>query len=370
MKSLQYIKHNYYKFSIDIIRIAPVLFVLFCIIFMLLRYPEASAKGASSGLELCLGTLVPTLYPFLVVSTLTTEINIPDRLLKLSDKVTMFLFKVDGICLGTVVLSMIGGMPVGCKMASELYLNGSISRSMARRLMLFCFCCGPAFTISSVGIFMLSSKEAGIVIYLSLILSALVVGILSRFFEEEDNIYSHKTPTCDNNTFSQCMVKAVSTGTASILGICSWVILFSCINELIKIIPLSDSAKLFISCILEVTNGTKSSAGHLQLPLIAGIISFGGLCSHCQVMPYIIKVGMKYKYFLVSRIICGALSVIFCNLLLECFPVAYDVFSMGTLPSETASGLSVSLSVAMMFMAGLFLLGDKTVIHIKKDHRN
>ena len=89
-------------------------------------------------------------------------------------------------------------------------------------------------------------------------------------------------------------------------------------------------------------------------------------------MPYLVKVRMKYKYFLVSRIVSGALSVIICNLLLEIFPVTYEVFSMGTLPSETVSGKSVSVSVAMMFLAGLFLLGDNTVIKLKtkKAHRN
>jgi hypothetical protein len=136
--------------------------------------------------------------------------------------------------------------------------------------------------------------------------------------------------------------------------------------------PIGEPAKLFSYCMLEVTNGVKISAGYLKLPLIAGIISFGGVCAHCQVMPYLVKVRMKYKYFLVSRIVSGALSVIICNLLLEFFPVTYEVFSMGTLPGETVSGKSVSVSVAMMLLAGLFLLGDNTVIKLKtkKDHRN
>ena len=79
---------------------------------------------------------------------------------------------------------------------------------------------------------------------------------------------------------------------------------------------------------------------------------------------------MKYKHFLVSRIVSGALSVIICNLILEIFPVTYDVFSMGTLPNETSTTNSVSISVALMFMAGIFLIGDNTVIRMKtkKDH--
>ena len=339
---------------------------------MLMRFPEASAQGVSDGIDLSLGTLIPTLYPFLVVSSLITETNICDSLSAPFSKVTKILFNLDGKCLGAIVMSMIGGMPIGCKMAAELYENGSISFSQSRRLMLFCFCCGPAFTISSVGIFMLSSKSAGIVIYASLLISAMVVGILSRFFEDDDNVYHNRTIKSEGKVFSVALVKAVSSGTTAMVGICSWVILFSCINRLIEIMPIGDSAKLFSYCILEVTNGAKISAGYLKLPLIAGIISFGGICAHCQVMPYLVKVRMKYKHFLVSRIVCAALSVIVCNLLLEIFPVTYNVFAMGTLPKETVIAKSASVSIAIMFMAGLFLIGDSTVFRLKakKDHRN
>ena len=312
------------------------------------------------------------LYPFLVVSSLITETNICDKLTAPFGKATKLLFNLDSKCLSAIVMSMVGGMPVGCKMACELYENGSISFSQSRRLMLFCFCCGPAFSISSVGIFMLSSKSAGIVIYASLVISALIVGILSRFFEDEDNIYHNTVSKTDSKVFSVNLVKSVSSGTTAMVGICSWVILFSCINRLVEIMPFSDAGKYFFYCILEVTNGARISAGYLKLPLIAGIISFGGICAHCQVMPYLVKVRMKYKHFLVSRIISGALSVIICNLLLEIFPVTYDVFAMGTLPNETATAKSASVSIAMMFMAGLFLIGDSTVFQLraKKDHRN
>ena len=89
-------------------------------------------------------------------------------------------------------------------------------------------------------------------------------------------------------------------------------------------------------------------------------------------MPYLIKLHLKYKYFFVSRIIGGALAVIYCKILLNFFPVTYEVFSLGTLPDESAMGVSSYVSLAMLFSAGLFLLGDSTAIKIKikKDHRN
>ena len=372
MKNFSRIQPILNKIPLELLKLLPVSFGVFFLLFMLMKFPEAVAQGASDGIDLSLGTLIPTLYPFLVVSSLITETSICDKLTAPFSKVTKLLFNLDGKCLSAIVMSMVGGMPVGCKMACELYENGSISFSESRRLMLFCFCCGPAFTISSVGIFMLSSKSAGIVIYASLIISAMIVGMLSRFFEDDDNIYRNRIYQTDSKPFSVSLVAAVSSGTTAMIGISSWVILFSCINRLIEILSFSDNAKYFFYCILEVTNGARISAGYLKLPLIAGIISFGGICAHCQVMPYLVKVRMKYKHFLVSRIVCAALSVIVCNLLLEIFPVTYNVFAMGTLPKETVIAKSASVSIAMMFMAGLFLIGDSTVFRLKakKDHRN
>ena len=122
----------------------------------------------------------------------------------------------------------------------------------------------------------------------------------------------------------------------------------------------------FLSCILEVTNGVFLASGNISLPLIAGIIGFGGLCGHCQVMPYLVKLRLRYKYFFVARVVSGALSVIYCKFLTDIFPVSYEVISIGTLPSQRASAVSSAVSIGMLFTAGLFLLGDSAVINIKR----
>ncbi len=371
MKHTESLSLKLKKYSPAAFSYIPLSFSLFFIAFMLLRFPETAAQGISDGIDISLGTLIPTLYPFMVLSTLIVELRIFNRIPGSLNRITSFIFALDGKCLGTVILSMIGGLPLGCKMTSEMYEKGAISRSQGRRMLLFCYCCGPAFALSSVGLYMLGSKKAGAIIYASIILSALTVGILSRFFEEEDNVYLKVKDSETDGGFSSALVRSVSKGSSAMLSVCGWVILFSSVGRLIEILPLDSSVSFFLGCILEVTNGAYTASGNLPLPIIAGIIGFGGLCGHCQVMPYVLKLRLRYKFFLTSRIICGALSVIFCKTLLYFFPVSYEVFSLGTLPSQSASGISSAISVAMLFSAGLFLLGDSTTIRIKakKGHR-
>ena len=346
-------------------------FTVFFIGFMLLRFPETASQGITDGIDLSLGTLIPSLYPFMVLSTLVIELGIFNKLPKFIDRLSQVVFHLNGKAIGVILLSHIGGLPLGCKMTSELYERGEISRSDGRKMLLFCYCTGPAFTISSVGLYMLGAKEAGLIIYVSLILSSLTVSILSRFFSEEDNLKLTTKAQNESKAISTSLVRSVSSGSTAMLSVCGWVILFSCINRLIEILPISDSLKLFFYAISEVTNGVYLIAGTMPLPIIAGIIGFGGLCGHCQVMPYMVKLRLNYKYFLISRIICASLSVIYCDLLLKVYPVSYQVFSVGTLPETNSLGVSAVYSISMLITAGLFLIGDSAIFRIKtkKDHR-
>ena len=344
----------------------PISFLVFFTAFLLLRFPEVSAQGISDGIDLSLGTLIPTLFPFMIMSTLMTKLSLFDRIPYFLKRVTETVFALDGKCLGAIILSMVGGLPIGCKTASDLYENGEISYTQARRMTLFCFCTGPAFTISSVGLYMLGSKKAGTIIYFSLLLSAVTVGVLSRFFEEDNHLYRSVEHNKETEAFSVNLVRSVSSGSSAMLNICAWVIIFSCIIRLVEILPFDESASFFLSCILEVTNGVFLASGNISLPLIAGIIGFGGLCGHCQVMPYLVKLRLRYKYFFVARVVSGALSVIYCKFLTDIFPVSYEVISIGTLPSQRASAVSSAVSIGMLFTAGLFLLGDSAVINIKR----
>lgn len=350
----------------------PVTFLIFAVGCMLLLFPEISAQGISDGIDLCLGTLIPSLYPFMVLSTFITQTDILGSVPTIANKISMKLFRLNGNCLGVILLSMIGGLPLGCKTVSELYEKGEITAIQGRRMMLFCFCCGPAFTISSVGLYMLGSKQAGYIIFISLILSSLTVGILSRFFDDGSACKGSDYTKPVKEPISSNLVKAVSVGSSAMLSVCAWVILFSCINRLIEILPVSEAFRFFTYTVLEVTNGVYLSSGKLSLALIAGIIAFGGFCGHCQVMPYLIKLKLKYKYFITARIVSGALAVIYCDLLLKLYPVTYEVFAIGVLPEESDLTVSAVYSISMLCTAGLFLLGDSAVFRIKtkKDHRD
>ena len=63
-----------------------------------------------------------------------------------------------------------------------MYDNGIISKKEAERVMTFCNNPGSAFVISAVGVSLFGSLKLGIILYVCVILSSVIVGAVGRLF--------------------------------------------------------------------------------------------------------------------------------------------------------------------------------------------
>lgn len=315
---------------------------------------EACVQGVREGLKLCALTVIPSLFPFLIVSRFLTASGLSDALGRLFSKPTRFIFGLSGTCAPVILMSLIGGFPVGAKMAAELCDGKRITKSEAQRLCLFCINAGPAFIIGTVGSLMLSSAKAGVILYISCIASSLTVGVLSRFlgFEKVNKQSESRVVFISNPAVA--LTSSVTDALNTMLLICAWIVIFNAVISVI--LTSSDGAFAAVLCsVLEVTNGAKLTAKLFSLPVLAAILCFGGISVHCQIMPYILKSGLKLRLFFASRVVCAALSALVCKALLSVFPCETAVFSNYT--GITASAYSVSLpsAAALIIMCALLI---------------
>ncbi|MPN46407.1 hypothetical protein SDC9_193993 [bioreactor metagenome] len=136
--------------------------------------------------------------------------------------------------------------------------------------------------------------------------------------------------------------------------ICAWIILFACLTQFI---PENTSAvsQTAIKGITEVTLGCLSSVKTGNLPLVAGIIGWGGLCVHCQIMGFVLKIKVKKTLFFAFRIIHCALSAVICYALLYFFPCNISVFSNAS--EILTPGLSVNIwaGLGMLLMCVILI---------------
>lgn len=352
---------------IYIIRYIMGAFILFSLAFILLKFPDNAADGVRNGIALCLEALIPTLYPFMILTNIYINSGLIEKTPTFVASLTEFLFKLPGECASVILFSMIGGLPIGAKMVQKLYTGKIISENQGQRMLYFCINPGPAFVISTVGYYILGRKEIGVLIYLSLVLSSLTTGIISRFLSGEDEYC--KESCREKKSSVNFLQTSVSDASKSIIAISSWVIAFSCISEIINNLNVSQMTKVFLQCIAEITNGSRISAEYFSVPVIAGVIGFSGICAHFQIIDSVTALRMKYKNFLVGRIVNGSIATVYCSLFLKWIPIADETFSAGIRPEQRGMSASLLVSVLMIIMAIFFIIGDDYCIRRKEKRK-
>ncbi len=141
---------------------------------------QSSKEGALNGIEMCLRVLIPSLFPFMALSALTVKLGICDLLGRRFGGITRKIFGVSGTLAPVILLSLIGGYPVGAKGIAELKSSGAISEAEAKRASLFAVCAGPGFLINYVGSTLYGNAHIGMIILLAQVISVIIIGVFLR----------------------------------------------------------------------------------------------------------------------------------------------------------------------------------------------
>lgn len=157
-----------------------------CAALALILWPKEAMAAMKDGLRLCGNVIIPSLFPFFVLSSLVVELGLSRYLGKLFQPVMAPLFRVNGACTSAVALGFVGGYPVGARTAIALYQSGQCSKTEAERLLAFCNNAGPAFILGVVGAGVFGSGTVGLLLYLAHIAASLCVGLLFRFYRPHE----------------------------------------------------------------------------------------------------------------------------------------------------------------------------------------
>lgn len=322
------------------------------LLWLLLRYPREMTDGVRRGLTLCGTAVIPSLLPFLVLCTFFVRSGLCALAGEKLEKLTRRLLRLPGAAAGAVLLGLAGGYPVGVRMTAQLLDAGSVTRSQAQRMCLFCVAAGPAFVTGTVGAAMLGSRAAGWLLFGALTCANLTIGILLRFTDEEPSVLA---PRVVKQPFARSFCESVADAGGSMLPLCAWVLLFSGICAVLERTPPGMSTPLI--CVLEVTNGCRMAAENgLSLPVLAAILGFGGLSVHCQILSDVTACGVRLSRFWAFRVVCGALAAVYCAGLLRLFPQAQTVALLRSDLPVRAVSASVPTSVALLATAAVFIL--------------
>lgn len=351
----------------DILLFSFIIFL--CIIILCI--PQASAAGVKLGLRFCTNTLVPALFPFMVLSSLIVKTGMSEKIGKVLAPVVKILFRLPACTAATILLSFVGGYPTGAIGVNELYRQGKISRSQAEQILLFAVCAGPAFILSAVCSGFANNAVVGPIMLASHIISALILGIVAGFLYSSSKSLG-SVPDIRRQSFSYAIVGACLDASHAIFNMCSFVILFSALLSIINQSNIFNSIfklldffgvppaiiNIMLPTVLEVTNGCSAILkNRAPTELLAFALSWAGVCVHFQIFSIAESINFSKLKFIFFRATHGILAAVISHFLFYIFS-ARSVFPTITriYSSSIAEGFVSKGSIALIALCVIFLI--------------
>lgn len=283
--------------------------LLSCAIMCLFLLNAASTRDAAKeGLRLCAGTVIPSMFPFLVISSLLTSLGLGEFLSQPLSGL-MRLYGIDGSGSAALVLGLLGGYPVGPRTAVQLYRQKLLTQDEANRLLTFCNNANPIFFLTVLGLGCFHSIRKGIYLWLIQLLSALLTGLLLGRKSSSSRRESQWMPAIHAASFPSAFVDAVRSGTTGILTVCGFVVFFyAAVTPLRHLNGLAGTAVLgAVELFSAVSRITPNAAGFVTAAALSG---WGGLCVLCQTLAALTGSGLDGGRCILGKAVQSLLSTL------------------------------------------------------------
>ena len=250
--------------------------ILFAAFLFLILDSKCAATGISIGLELCIRTVIPAIFPFLILSPLLVS-QIPQlSFLHPLNK----LLKIPAGSERILITSFLCGYPVGAQMVNDAWINGRLSTADAKRMLAFCNNAGPAF-IFGIGGSLFQELWVPWALWCIHIISAVAVGVMLPGSSCQRNTML----LYQNTSFREQLQKGVVT-----MGyICGWVIMFRMIESFLQkwvLWLLPNWCTVLFFGFLELSSGCVATQSFVdpsvRFLFLSAFFAFGGICVHMQ----------------------------------------------------------------------------------------
>ncbi len=397
--------------------ILPIIFVVITIYLVI--FSKSNLTAAKNGLTLWATCVVPSLFPFFVITNLLSHTKVVSFTGKLLDKFMRPLFNVPGIGGFVFVMGLISGYPVGAKVVSDFRQEDLVTKDEGERMLAFTNNSGPLFIISSVGISLFGDTTTGLLLLCTHVLACITVGIiLGKFSKKSDEefrakiIFSqrnsthfienslHNKTTNRNNSVSnfsasksqnvtfknlgEVLGSSINNSISTILMIGGFVVIFSVIISILNQTHALDFlskffnpilaflgfdlnfAKPLLSGILELTNGVNLISGvHIKaisqnVILCAFLLGFGGFSVLLQVFSIVAKTDLSMKKYFIGKFMQGIFAAIYTFLALKFIPfINLDIIQTSSTTSNSLDTLTNATNslYSYFYDLGIFVIG-------------
>ena len=250
--------------------------------------------------------IITTIFPFLLLSDFLINYGFIDIINFLFGNIFKFFFNVNGNVAYIFFMSMISGFPSSAIYINDLYQKNLISYESANKALILCHFSNPLFIIGFIGS-IIGYKYAYYILIIHY-LTAIIVGLLFRNLDNGKEIKIK----FDCKSFGYILKNSIKKGIDSILLILGTIIFFNIVTKTLDYIDFPVFFQYIFNMFLELSNGINFVLNNFDYKyaclFISMILSFGGLCVHCQIISIMENSNIKYQNYLISRIIASLIS--------------------------------------------------------------
>lgn len=302
-----YIQTLYYKY------LPFVTGILF--IFLLLTNPVNSAALVNAGLTTWYKHMIPSLFPFMVLSGILLRTGISGQISNILYPILGKLFQLSPDCIYIIIMGFLCGFPMGASIIADSFVLKKINRREAALLLGFCNNIGPIYFISFVTA---ACPYYSLWITLTIMYAVpLLYGLLLRYTLYRDipryfkNISTIKTY---NINYLIPFEESIRKALISIITLGGYMIFFNVIQLPLynSFYELPEKLLCIYKGIIEINSGIAIITNYPQLYFFAYalFLPFGGLCCIFQTYSMIKDTPLSLCSYLLHKFVQTICTVI------------------------------------------------------------
>lgn len=291
------------------------------ILILLFIFSKQNFNSAKNTINLFLFSVMPSLFPFILFTEVILKTDIINILSKLFGKFLGKLFKTSNNSAASIIIGFLCGYPMGAKSVISSLENKEINYNEASHLINFINNCNPIFIISTISLSIFGNLKIGIILLVSHIISAILLGIVSskKYYNniiQKNNeflkCFTKKSYIKEKNSYFDIIKTSILNSFVTLEIILGFMLIFNIISNIFSTIAINYNLNYNLVQILtglfEVTGGcfnigTLNIDIKLKICIISFMLGFSGLCIIFQIYSVIYKHKFSLKKLIKFKIL-------------------------------------------------------------------
>lgn len=341
-------------------------FLLVPLCALLLCNAQSAAQGIRRGLTLCAETLIPALFPFLVLSELIVASGLGKPIERFLGRPLCAFLGLSRCGAASLLLGLLCGQPIATTAALTYLENGEMSKEELRRVSLFGNNPSNGFLVGAVGTALFGNQAAGIALFCITTLSALLVGAGVRFWYGKSALNTKKPPNGARKALCPTdITRSIKRAFFTLLQICAFLLFFcalgSSLCDILAKYGVPPIVRVLVFGCLEITCGITHATATLPALVAfrctAFFAGFAGLSVCLQIFSIAEGHGLRLFPYLICKSAQGILNLLFCEVYLRLFKPSFTLTQ-----STPAFGSSVNAfpwATALFFVFLALVIFDR-----------